>query len=327
MSQRSTQTAAASSEGSANHVAVVICSHNRPSALERCLQRLQQIKSPEFSVVVVDNAPNSSETKRIAAQNGADYVLSPVKGLSRARNIGARATKAHIIVYHDDDMLAHTDWFGSLLSEFADKDVMAVTGPMLAMDLIDATDVELGAALERAPWGAHRFEIDRSSPHWFERTNFGGIGDGNFAIRRTAFEQLQGFDERLGRGAVIDSGEEHYAYYKLMTLGLKIVYAPRAVVFHPRLLMNRDVLQKQITDAVAYGAFVAWHNPSESWRITKFLSEAIFRVRRSWRQPSGLEAAPLATRERLSSGLMGLSTFWRSVRWTPRRCSKASQAE
>jgi hypothetical protein len=52
--------------------------------------------------------------------------------------------------------------------------------------------------------------VDRQTPAWFERANFGGIGDGgNMAFRRYAFAVWPGFDVRLGRGALLHGGEEH----------------------------------------------------------------------------------------------------------------------
>jgi GT2 family glycosyltransferase len=306
------------SNGSASHVAVVICSHNRPATLERCLERLQQIKSLGFSVVVADSAPTSDETKLVAARYGAEYVLSPEKGASRARNVGTRATEADIIAYLDDDMVPHPSWLDRLLEEFADEDTMAVTGPVLALELASSPDVKLRLAIERAPWGPHRFYIDRSSPQWFERTNFGGVGDGNFAVRRTAFDRLGGLDEQLGRGTVINSCEEHYVYFRLVELGFKIAYAPQAIVFHPNSSRDRGALRNQMAEGTAYAAFVAWHHPSQSWRVGKFLAEGTFRSGRRWRTPSECHVISLSTRDKIASGLCGLSIFFRSLRQKPK---------
>src|SRR6266568_3880429 len=118
-------------------VTVVICTHNRPLLFERCLKTLRQVDYPNFSVVVVDSAPESSETKSVAARYGAEYVLSPLKGLSRARNIGARVTTTGIIAYLDDDMIPHSGWLRSLVEGFSDKHVAAVTGPMLELKCAD----------------------------------------------------------------------------------------------------------------------------------------------------------------------------------------------
>lgn len=303
-------------KGSASNVAVVICTHNRPSVLERCLKRLRQINDPAFSVVVVDSAPDSSEAESVAARYGAQYEVSTLMGLSRARNVGTRATDANIIAYLDDDMVPHARWLASLIAEFSDKDVMAATGPVLALELADGSNVDLQLAVGLVPWGPHRFQIDQSSRQWFERTNFGGIGDGNVALRRSAFERIGGFDERLGRGAPIDISEEHYAYFRLVEYGFKIAYTPQAVVFHPSSPMNRDVLNKRNADTVSFAAFLVWNHPLHSWQVVKYLVEGAFRARRWWRASSKYEVASMSIREKIGSVLSGFSIFFRSWRQT-----------
>src|SRR5262249_3929830 len=120
-------------------IGVVICTHNRPTLLERCLQGLQQVDNPNYSIVVVDSSPSSCEAKSVAADYGVRYVLSPLKGLSRARNAGARAIDADIIAFLDDDMVPHARWLASLAAEFADKNVMAATGPVLPLEFTKAS--------------------------------------------------------------------------------------------------------------------------------------------------------------------------------------------
>lgn len=313
-------TTTSNTEESEPSIAVVICTHNRPAALERCLQRLREVDHPVFLVVVVDSAPNSSEAKSVAARYGAQYNILPLKGLSRARNIGTRATDADIIAYLDDDMVPHARWLVSLIAEFADKDVMAASGPTLTLDLADASDVDLQLAVELGPWGPHRFQIDQSSRQWFERTNFGGIGDGNFALRRSAFDKIRGFDERLGRGAAIDAGEEHYAFFRVVERGFKIAYASQAIMFHESqsLPITRDRLRKDVVDTVAFAAFLAWNHPSNLWRIAKFLFEGIFRARRWWRTSPKYAVITLSIKEKFGSAMNGLSIFFRSVQRTPK---------
>jgi GT2 family glycosyltransferase len=309
-----------STDKAAASIAVVICTHNRPAVLERCLRRLLQVDDPGFSVVVVDSAPNSSEAKSVASRYGAQYIISPLKGLSRARNTGTYASVAEIIAYLDDDMVPHRRWLPSLIAEFADKNVMAATGPILPLEFTEGSDVDLQLATEFEPWGPHRFQIDQSSPKWFERTNFGGVGDGNFALRRSAFEQMRGFDERLGRNATIDISEEHYAFFRLVDLSFKIAYAPQAIVFHPGSFMNRGVLRKRIADTVAFAAFLAWNHPSNLWRIGKFLVQGAFRIRRPSR--SRYDVIPLSAKEKFASGLSGLLIFFHSLRKRPRTREK-----
>jgi glycosyltransferase involved in cell wall biosynthesis len=294
-------------------VAVVICTHNRPAALDRCLRQLLKVNTLNYRAIVVDSAPNSSAARDIAVRHGAQYILAPLKGLSRARNIGTRATDADIIAYLDDDMVPHPRWLNSLVREFADERVMAATGPILGLELYEGSDVDLRLATELDSWGPNRFQIDRLSRQWFERTNFGGIGDGNFAIRRPAFESIIGFDERLGRAATIDTSEEHYAYFRLVENGFKVAYSPQAVVFHPNPPLTSDILKKRITDAAAFASFLASQHPFYSLRVAKFLIGGLFHTKRWWHPSPRFEVVSLSTGQQIRSAIGGLLTFLRSV--------------
>jgi hypothetical protein len=211
-------------------------------------------------------------------------------------------------------MVPHPRWLDSLTAEFSDENVGVATGPVLALGLQDGSDVDLQLAVELAPRGSHRFQVDQRSRQWFERTNFGGVGDGNFALRRSAFNQMCGFDERLGRGAPIDSSEEHYAFFKAVELGFKVAYTPNAIVFHPRSPISNGILQKRISETVAFASFLAWNNPSKIWRVAKFLVGGILGLRRWWHSSSKDEMISISTKEKLAAGMNGLSIFGNSLR-------------
>jgi glycosyltransferase involved in cell wall biosynthesis len=299
-------------------VTIVICNHNRPLLLKRCLQAVQQIDYPDFSVVVVDSAPISSDAKILAAHHNVRYEISQVRGLSRARNVGTHAASNAIVVYLDEDMVPHPNWLRSLVKEFTDENVMVVTGPVLPLELSTSSEAELRRALETSPWGPERFRIDQFCPHWFERANFGGIGDGNFALRRSVVGSFPGFDERLGRGEIIGSSEEHYAFFILLKMGFWIAYAPEAIVFHPSPTITGGYRRKLVTEAIAYGAFLAWRHPSYSWRIGKFFVGGLFGRRRPWRGWSRQRAVSPFLYETASGILCGLFDFLRFLVGTMR---------
>jgi glycosyltransferase involved in cell wall biosynthesis len=292
-------------------VTIVVCNHNRPLLLKRCLQAVQQIDYPDFSVVVVDSAPISCEAKILAASQNARYQISPVKGLSLARNVGTHTAGGDIVAYLDEDMVPHPSWLRSLVKEFADENIMAVTGPVLPLEVSGSSEGELRLALDASPWGSRRFKIDRFSPHWFERANFGGIGDGNFALRRNVFGLLPGFDESLGRGGTIGSGEEHYAFFTILKLGFCIAYVPEAIVFHPRPTVTGGYRRQLVTEAIAYGSFLAWRHPSYSWRVATYFAGGLFGRRRSWRGWSKKRTTSPRPYETASGFLCGLSDFFR----------------
>jgi glycosyltransferase involved in cell wall biosynthesis len=267
-------------------IAVVVCTYRRPRELERCLRSLRQQAFPPAEIVVADNAPSGPAARRVAEAAGARYVAVPVRGVSRARNAGARQCSGTLVAFIDDDMVAHPLWLQRLAAAFADPRVIAVTGPVMPEPLAQAPPATLVHELQRQPWGAAPFHVTRGCADWFERAHFGGLGDGNMAFRRAAFEEWPGFEERIGRGAPINGGEEHYAFFELIERGHRIAYAPEAIVFHPRKEESAEVKLRSIAETAAYSCFVAANHPRYAARVLRFLLQGMAGVRRPWR-PAG----------------------------------------
>jgi len=76
---------------------VVICTRDRPTELNRCLEALAELDYPHFDVLVVDNAPSDDQARQVAMRWGVAYVAEPVPGLSRARNLGAMTCIAEVV--------------------------------------------------------------------------------------------------------------------------------------------------------------------------------------------------------------------------------------
>ena len=206
---------------------VVICTRDRPADLDRCLRAVSQIERPRFEVLIVDNAPSKAPARETAERWAARYVVEPVKGLSRARNRGARESSSDLIVYLDDDEVPEPQWLTALVREFQEPQIVAASGRILP----------LGGRPDSFRFrdnGAQRQVLNQSTPEWFEKTAFGGLAKGgNMAVRATAFRDWPGFDPRLGRGAPLLAGEENYAFLSLVDRGFSVVYTPDAVVRHP----------------------------------------------------------------------------------------------
>jgi glycosyltransferase involved in cell wall biosynthesis len=119
---------------------------------------LRKVEYANFSVTVVGSAPSSNVAKILAARYNVDYCVSSAKGLSRARNIGTRASHSEIVAYLDDDMVPHAGWLQALIDGFTGESVKAVTGPILPLEASNSNKVEIGVMLERVPWGPGRLQ-------------------------------------------------------------------------------------------------------------------------------------------------------------------------
>src|SRR5262249_11056668 len=87
--------AAASAARPAPSLTAVVCTHDRPELLARCLDSLVALrergaaKAPELEILVVDNAPSDDAARDAASQRPrVRYVREPITGLDFARNRG-----------------------------------------------------------------------------------------------------------------------------------------------------------------------------------------------------------------------------------------------
>ena len=275
---------------------VVICTRNRPDELNRCLEAVSRLDYPRFNTLVVDNAPSSDLARQVAARWGAAYLLEPKAGLSRARNAGARSCATEIVAYLDDDCVAEREWLARLAVEFRDPTVMAVTGPVMPLE--KGRPGEDRAILACHAPSRQWERLDRQNPYWFEIASFGGMGlGGNMALRRRAFEFWAGFDERLGRGAVISGCEEHFAFAQLVENGYAIIFTPGAVVRHPRPATAEDlkIVQRRDYPSGAAYAVLLLVESRHRWKILKYLLLGQLGIHRGWQGPS----KPLAPRWRI----------------------------
>ena len=91
-------------------VTVVIATRERPAQLANCLASLERVDYPNFDVLVVDNDPESDETRHLVEAIGRRY---PVRYLRERRR--GRAKEADVSVFHLRDIMLVVDIDGGQL--------------------------------------------------------------------------------------------------------------------------------------------------------------------------------------------------------------------
>lgn len=218
-------------------ISVVVCTRERPAQLRVCLSLLAGQHYPNFEVIVVDNAPETTAVRALVASLGESefrYVVEPRLGLSRARNTGASIASGDVIAFLDDDEEPDAFWLAALARGFArDDDVGCVTGLILPARL--DTEAELlfeqlgGHSMGRAFRPATFAKAGPQSP-LYPLPPFGA--GGNMAFRRDALSRIGNFDVALGAGTPARGGEDTLALTLVLLAGYRIAYEPAAFVRH-----------------------------------------------------------------------------------------------
>jgi len=216
-------------------VSVVICTRDRPQQLACCLRSLQSLTTPAHEIIVIDNAPSSDATQQLVAEFPAvHYCREPRPGLSVARNRGIAIATGDLIAFTDDDVEVHPHWLEQLRTAFHHPPVMAMTGLILPARLETEAEEVFQRGSSGVGWGYRPLTFDS---FFFEKKKPYGvpvwqIGAGaNMAFRREIFDQLGGFDERLGAGASGCSEDSEF-WYRILAAGWTCQYQPTAVVSH-----------------------------------------------------------------------------------------------
>ncbi len=172
---------------------IIICTYNRASLLEKCLESIaaQSYRGSDIQVVVIDN--NSSDrTAELVRKRAASfpfslrYVNETQQGLSYARNRGYEVASGRYLVYLDDDATIPPDYVSELRQIILQHQPDLIGGPVYPY-----------YADPKADWFLDKFEIRK----YADRSGFSetcSVSGGNFTIRRALLEQLGLFDPKYG---------------------------------------------------------------------------------------------------------------------------------
>ncbi len=253
---------------------VVLCTRERPEQLALCLQAIaRQTRRPD-EVLVVDNTAGDPRTRQVAQEFGARYVTEPRRGHNIARNRGLLTATGDLVAYTDDDGEPDPDWLLRHVEHFADAAVGATTGRVLPLQTTGTpppTD-------EEGDMGVEPFRVDKTTPGWFERTNFGGVGIGpNMVFRRSLADGGWRFHEGIGLGTPIPGSDEHRAFFDVVRAGFAIGYVPNAIVRHGESGggVARRRRRRILRASAAYATMLAVEEPEHRGELLRYGRRAL----------------------------------------------------
>ncbi|MFF8934925.1 glycosyltransferase [Streptomyces paradoxus] len=236
---------------------VVVATRERAGQLARALDSLLAQDHPRFEIVVVDNAPVTSETRELIERKYADrvrYVHEPVPGLAGAHNAGLDAVRGEVVAFTDDDVVADPRWLTELSAPFAADDGLGCcTGLILPARLTTPAQVLLESHGGFAKGFTPR-TYDPARPPGDEPLfpfTAGRFGSGaNMAFRTAVLRSVGGFDPATGAGTAARGGDDLYGFVRVLAQGHRLRYTPYALVWHH----HRETWRDLETQAYGYGA-------------------------------------------------------------------------
>jgi GT2 family glycosyltransferase len=263
---------------------VVMPVHAKASRLELALAALAALEPrPSHELILVaDNA--SPEVMRIATRGGPWRLIeTPGLGRAGARNRGAQAARAELLVFLDDDVLVRPDFIRQHL-------LAQARGPGLVhgrlreiIGLLRSDDPAQGGAacppipaqaLRDATWNPGRamrlsastLEQAAEDPHVFSRAPWLASAGANLSLPRVLWERIGGFDEGYG----LRWGLEDLDFgFRLWRAGVGIQVAAAAIGLH----MSHQSATRWTDQQLNFERFFAIaHDCPEAHALTELLS-------------------------------------------------------
>jgi GT2 family glycosyltransferase len=195
-------------------VSVIVPARNAGADLEALLQALagQTLARQEFEVVIADDGSRDGSTERLPAADGwLRVVLGPPKNSYAARNRAVAASAGATLAFCDADCVPEPDWLEQGLAALADADIAAGR-------------IRFSLPSQRTVWTL--LDMDSFKDHERQVAN-GTAETANLFLPRELFDRLGGFDDSLPEHGDFDF------VIRAVEDGARLVFAPKAIVFHP----------------------------------------------------------------------------------------------
>jgi GT2 family glycosyltransferase len=193
---------------------VVVPVYNGSATLGACLGALadQTAAAEPYEVIVVDDGSEDGSAD-VANEPGVRVLRQGHAGAAAARNHGAMEASGEVLLFTDADCEPLPDWIEKMLAPFAHPGVVGVKGAYLTRQR------SVVARFAQA-------EYEEKYEHLAQAKHIDFVDTHSAAYRREAFLEAGGFD----RSFEVDEDQEFS--YRLAKTGSRLVFAPRARVWH-----------------------------------------------------------------------------------------------
>lgn len=214
---------------SALRASVIIPTYNGVSYLRDCLASLVPQCPSDVELIVVDNGSTDGTTAEVRRVHPEATVIEAGQnlGFCGGNNLGARAARGEWLVFLNNDTVADPQWLERLLAAAAgDPAYGAWTSKIRLLHDRGRLDA-IGSYLTPTGFLQHVGLLDEDHGQYDALKEIFSPKGVAFAIRRSLFEAIGGFDE-----SYFAYFEETDLFWQVWLRGFRIGLAPDAVVYH-----------------------------------------------------------------------------------------------
>jgi GT2 family glycosyltransferase len=207
-------------------VTVIIGTKERPEDVRRAIPSVLRSDYQNFEFLIIDQSPDERTQEVVQAFAKDDprikYVRDARQGLARAQNLAMRLASTEIIAITDDDCEVDVGWLRSIVRAFQEDSELGL--------LFGEVTPEEGYEDQGFIVGYHIKKRRRLRGRMAKRLD-GGIS-ASMAVRRQAWQAVQGMDEVLGPGSYFPNCEDGDFAYRVLKAGFPMLHLPEARVLH-----------------------------------------------------------------------------------------------
>ena len=194
---------------------VIIPTYNRATLVPRAIESVLNQSFDSFELLVLDDGSTDDTAQRVAAVEDprVRYFRLPRGGAARAQNIGAQHATGVFLIFLDSDDEALPGWL-STIAQNSSRHVALISTDAWSVDETKATR-----------HGARELAYPGSGAT-------AQILSGTYAIRRSVFESIGGFDDDIPSGTKTDLSIKLVKYLADNTE--PVVYIDTPLVLHHR---------------------------------------------------------------------------------------------
>ncbi len=222
-------------------VSIILATHNNEDTIKPCLTSLIHQAHPTKEIIVINDGSNDKTRALITEISGIRLIdASSPRGWAKARNSGLQLAKGDILFFAEGDAVYSVDYVSKavecLVSDSNMAGVQVMGAPWKIRSTLVTECIEMENQLQHK-----RIKQGKMEPFYA------------WIFRRTAFESVGGFDERLGQG------EDKDLFLRIKKAGYSIGLVPGIHWGHRRQEGTLNFMKKSIFRGKTRILFLAKH--------------------------------------------------------------------